>query len=75
VLDFDDPIPTISFVSLWAGILQAVDLLNDISGQETAGLYTICLSCTRPLIRRKLTPTANCPVSCQAAQSYARTAA
>jgi transposase-like protein len=30
VLDFDDSIPTISFVSLWAGVLQAVDLVNDI---------------------------------------------
>ena len=71
----DDPIPTISFVSLWAGILQAVDLLNDISGQENAGFYTICspfgLSGTRPLIRRKLKPTPNCPVACSAAQSRA----
>jgi hypothetical protein len=74
----DDPIPTISFVSLWAGILQTVDLLNDISGQESAGFYTICspfgLSGTRPLIRRKLTPASNCPVPCRAAQSHAATA-
>ena len=73
----DDPIPTISFVSLWAGILQAVDLLNDISGQETAGFYTICspfgLSGTRPLIRRRLTPAPNCPIPCHAAELYAAT--
>lgn len=71
----DDPIPTISFVSLWAGILQAVDLLNEASSQETAGRYTMCypfgLSGTRPLIQGKLTPSASCPVHCPAAQSYA----
>lgn len=73
----DDPIPTISFVSLWAGILQAVDLLNDTSGQESAGFYTICspfgLSGTRPLIRRKLTSAPDCPVPCHAAELYAAT--
>jgi hypothetical protein len=71
----DDPIPTISFVSLWAGILQAVDLLNEASSRETAGGYTMCypfgLSGTRPLIQGKLSPAANCPVHCRAAQSYA----
>jgi hypothetical protein len=70
----DDPIPTISFVSLWAGILQAIDLLNEASGQESVGYHTMCyplgLSGTRPLIRGKLSPTAKCPVPCQAAQSY-----
>jgi hypothetical protein len=69
----DDPIPTISFVSLWAGILQAIDLLNQTSGQESVGYYTMCyplgLSGTRPLIRGKLSPAAKCPVPCRAAQS------
>jgi hypothetical protein len=74
----DDPIPTISFVSLWAGILQTIDLLNEAGGQEPGGHYTMCyplgLSGTRPLIRGKLSPAAECPVSCQAAQSHAASA-
>jgi hypothetical protein len=65
----------LSFVSLWAGILQAIDLLNQASGRETVGYYTMCyplgLSGTRPLIRGKLSPAAKCPVPCRAAQSYA----
>jgi hypothetical protein len=73
----DDPIPTISFVSLWAGILQAIDLLNEISEQESAGFCTICspfgLSGTRPLIRSELTPAPNCPVHCRASQLSAAT--
>lgn len=75
----DDPIPTISFVSLWAGILQAIDLLNQTTGRETVGYYTMCyplgLSGTRPLIRRKLSPAAKCPVHCEAAQSHTLPAA
>jgi hypothetical protein len=70
----DDPIPTISFVSLWAGILQAIDLLNEASGQESAGYYTMCypfgISGPRPFIRGKLNPTAKCPVPCKAATSH-----
>ena len=27
---------------LWAGILQALDLLNEASGESTAGYYTMC---------------------------------
>jgi hypothetical protein len=38
----DDPIPTISFVSLWAGILRALDLLNEASGRPAAGYCTMC---------------------------------
>jgi len=71
-----DPIPTISFVSLWAGILQAVDLLNEANGQANAGSYTICspfgLSGARPLIKRELAPAPGCPVTCHAARSSQR---
>jgi hypothetical protein len=72
----DEPIPTISFVSLWAGILQAVDLLNEASGQPTAGHYTMCypfgLSGRRPILRGALDGIANCPVGCRSSQSLAR---
>jgi hypothetical protein len=68
----DEPIPTISFVSLWAGILQAMDLLNEASGQPTAGHYTMCypfgLPGTRPIIRGALDGAANCPVGCHSSQ-------
>ena len=74
--DGNEPIPTISFVSLWAGILQAVDLLNDASGQPTAGHYTMCypfgLSGPRPILRSALDGVTNCPVGCRSSQSLAR---
>jgi len=69
----DDPIPTISFVSLWAGILQALDLLNEASGSPTCGHYTICcpfgLSGARPIVRGALDAVGNCPVRCRASRS------
>lgn len=72
----DDPIPTISFVSLWAGILQAVDLLNEANSRPTAGCYTMCysfgLSGVRPIIRGALDEVANCPVECLASRRLAR---
>jgi hypothetical protein len=50
----DDPIPTISFISMWAGILQLLDLLNEAAGQPATGHYTICypfgLSGARPIV-------------------------
>jgi hypothetical protein len=69
----NEPIPTISFVSLWAGILQAMDLLNEASGRPTAGYYTMCypfgLSGTRPILRGSFNAVANCPVRCHSSQS------
>lgn len=72
----DEPIPTISFVSLWAGILQALDLLNEASGRPAAGHYTMCypfgLPGGRPIIRGKLDGVGNCPVGCPESRSLAR---
>jgi hypothetical protein len=72
----DEPIPTISFVSLWAGILQAVDLLNEASDRPTAGHYTMCypfgLPGARPILRGTLDVVDNCPVGCLASQSLPR---
>lgn len=69
----DDPVPTISFVSLWAGILQLLDLLEEAAGQPTAGHYTICypfgLSGARPIIRGMIGRVATCPVGCTASRS------
>jgi hypothetical protein len=69
----NDPIPTISFVSLWAGVLQAADLLNEASGRPTAGCYTMCypfgLSGGRPILRGAFNPVAKCPVRCHSSQS------
>ena len=74
--DGNEPIPTISFVSLWAGILQALDLLNEASGPPTAGYYTMCypfgLSGGRPILRGALDGVASCPVGCKVSQSIAR---
>jgi len=72
----NEPIPTISFVSLWAGILQALDLLNEASGRPTAGSYTMCypfgLSGGRPILRGALDGIASCPIGCKVSQSVAR---
>jgi hypothetical protein len=72
----NEPIPTISFVSLWAGILQALGLLNEASGRPTAGYYTMCypfgLSGGRPILRGALDGVATCPVGCKVSQSVAR---
>jgi hypothetical protein len=69
------PIPTISFVSLWAGILQAVDLLTEASGRSCSGQYTMCypfgLSGRRPIICGALDAAATCPVRCQASRAIA----
>ncbi len=74
--DGPEPIPTISFVSLWAGILQAMDLLNEASDRPTAGYYAICypfgLSGARPLLRGALDAVTKCPVACRASQALAR---
>lgn len=72
----DDPIPTISFVSMWAGILQLLDLLEDAVGQPTTGQYTICypfgLSGARPIIRGTIGRVAACPVGCIDSRSVTR---
>ena len=69
----DDPIPTIPFVSMWAGILQLLDLLEETAGQPTAGHYTICypfgLTGARPIIRGAIDKVSKCPVRCKASQS------
>lgn len=71
-----EPIPTISFVSLWAGILQAMDLLTEASGRPTAGRYTMCypfgLSGARPILCGALDAVVHCPVRCPASQVLAR---
>lgn len=68
----DDPIPTISFVSMWAGILQLIALLNEAADQPTAGQYTLCypfgLAGPRPMIRGKMNGVATCPVGCEASR-------
>lgn len=72
----DGPIPTISFVSMWAGILQLLDLLEESAGQPTAGHYTICypfgLSGARPMIRGMIGRVAMCPVGCTTSRSVIR---
>jgi len=69
----DDPIPTISFVSMWAGILQLLDLLEEAADQPTANRYTMCypfgLSGSRPVLRGTIGRVATCPVGCKASQS------
>ena len=72
----NEPIPTISFVSLWAGTLQALDLLNEASGRPNAGYYTMCypfgLSGGRPILRGALDGVTTCPAGCKVSQSVAR---
>lgn len=75
---YDDPgvalIPTVSFVSYWAGLLLAVRLLRNMVG-DTLSADEQCLYCTplrldqgRAYWTMPVAPTARCPVHCPASQ-------
>lgn len=73
--DLAGPIPTISFVSFWAGLVQARALLMQAMGAGTTaaalhiwpfGLYGI-----RGLQPSGLAPRADCPVGCAASKTAA----
>jgi hypothetical protein len=60
-------IPTISFVSFWAGLLQACALLcrRPLTSQGTVA-YPFALGGPAPMHRFPLVPSATCPVGCPA---------
>lgn len=67
--DAEELIPTISFVSLWAGLLLALELLSEAGGGRPArqALYCSPFGYNGPhLMRLPLAPQAACPVGCAA---------
>ncbi|HTZ87263.1 MAG TPA: hypothetical protein VMB05_11410 [Solirubrobacteraceae bacterium] len=63
-----DPVPTISFVSFWAGLLQACALLGGVGGASNMTILPFALGDATPLIA--VPPVANpaCPIGCAAAR-------
>jgi hypothetical protein len=67
----EDLIPTISFVSLWSGLLLALELLSEAGGGRPArqALYCSPFGYNGPhLMRLPLAPQAACPVGCAASR-------
>ncbi len=67
-----DPIPTISFVSLWAGLLQALHLLAHAAGLPVASNYDHCfplgLSGPHAILSGTLDSNPRCAVRCSASR-------
>lgn len=73
--DLVAPIPTISFVSFWAGLMQARALLIDAAHAQppSAGLHVwpSGLYAPRALHRTGVAPRVDCPVECIASRTVA----
>jgi hypothetical protein len=68
------PIPTISFASFWAGLLQARSLLAHLSNcveRQSVYCYSFGLASRRAVARVDASPTADCPVGCLASITHA----
>ncbi len=73
--DLDGPIPTISFVSFWAGLIQARALLIEAAGGQPTGaalhIWPFGLYGSRGLQPGGVPPRADCPVRCTASRTAA----
>ena len=69
------PIPTIGFVSLWAGLVLALTLLASDTAATSSGVHVWPLGLENPrgIHRFVQSPVANCPIEC-AASRHLRTA-
>lgn len=67
----NDPIPTMSFVSMWAGLMQAMDLLAYVRSpaqrRDAVYLHPLALEHPRGIHRFVLDANSACPVCCHAA--------
>jgi molybdopterin/thiamine biosynthesis adenylyltransferase len=61
-------IPTISFVSFWAGLLQACGLLSGSSVPRNLSVYPFALGGTSWVISVPLVPNRECRIGCRASQ-------
>jgi hypothetical protein len=65
--DTDDPIPTIGFVSLWAGLIQSANLLARVPGEALASeVYPLGLENPRGVRRYEPAIHGACPIRCPA---------
>jgi hypothetical protein len=68
-------IPTISFVSYWAGLIQACALLADLSGESDARRITVYLFALGERTwwtASRLTPVRGCAIACPASRALSR---
>lgn len=70
----NDPIPTISFVSLWAGLLQAIELLGHAGGFRWESRFVHCyplgLAHPKGIVSGRQGPNHRCPLHCRALQQH-----
>lgn len=67
-----EEIPTISFVSFWAGLLQACALLSEAAEAQPARrivVYPFALGETHWWLASDLRAVANCAIACEASRS------
>jgi hypothetical protein len=68
--DTEGPIPTIGFVSLWAGLVLALRVLSSDTATTSSGIHVwpLGLEHRRGVHRFPQSPVANCPVGCAASR-------
>jgi molybdopterin/thiamine biosynthesis adenylyltransferase len=59
-------IPTISFVSLWAGLMQACALVSGVAGGANFVVYPFALGGPTSIGQFDVLPSQNCPIGCSA---------
>jgi hypothetical protein len=68
-------IPTISFVSFWAGLLQACALLSGESEPRNLSVFPFALGGTMPWASSAPGPSVQCPLRCESSTAFEREAA
>lgn len=68
-------IPTISFVSFWAGLLQACALLSGEATPRNLSVFPFALGGTMPWTSSTPQPSVKCPLGCDTSVAFEREAA
>lgn len=67
-----DHVPTISFVSFWAGLLQACALIGGVGKQTNISILPFALGDATPVIAVTGVTNAACPIGCAASKGGAK---
>jgi hypothetical protein len=65
----DQIIPTISFISFWAGLLQACALVSGAATATNVVVYPFALAGATAIGQFALNPNPRCPIACPASVS------
>lgn len=68
-------IPTISFVSFWAGFMQSCALLAEPASSRSTSVFPFALGESMPYVSAQSRANRSCPVHCDASRALARLAA